>query len=263
MRYVLITGAGGGMGKKTVEAFLKSGFSVIALDLKEGSPQPGVTWVQADITNEEAVKAAVETVHRITDRLFAIIHFTGIYLLDSLVELGDEAMERAFQINVLGAVRVNRLFLPLLGADSRILITTSELAPLDPLPFTGLYGVTKAALDKYAFSLRMELQLLDIRVSVLRAGAVDTGMLGVSTAALERFCEKTSLYRCNSVRFRRIVDRVEARSISPEKLARRVYGIVTGRRPRFAYSINRNPLLLLMHCLPKGLQLWCIKMILK
>ena len=64
----------------------------------------------------------------------------------------------------------------MLKNGSKILITTSELAPLDPLPFTGIYAVTKGALDKYAYSLRMELQLLGMRVSVLRAGAVDTGI---------------------------------------------------------------------------------------
>jgi short-subunit dehydrogenase len=158
---------------------------------------------------------------------------------------------------------VNRTFLPLLSKGSRILITTSELAPLDPLPFTGIYAVTKGALDKYAYSLRMELQLLGIHVSVLRAGAVETGMLGVSTAALDRFCEKTALYSCNAARFRRIVNRVEARCIPPSRLAQKCAKILKKRNPRFAYSINRNPLLLLLDLLPKRLQLFVIRMILR
>ena len=143
------------------------------------------------------------------------------------------------------------------------MITTSELAPLDPLPFTGIYAVTKAALDKYAYSLRMELQLKGITVSVLRAGAVSTGMLGASTAALDRFCERTELYTCNAARFKRIVERVEARSISPEKLAQKAARILRAHHPRFAYSINRNPLLLMLNALPKRLQLWVIKQVLK
>lgn len=151
----------------------------------------------------------------------------------------------------------------MLSEGSRILITTSELAPLDPLPFTGIYAVTKAALDKYAYSLAMELQLLGIRVSVLRAGAVDTGMLGASTDALERFCEKTEIYTCNAKRFRTVVDSVEARSISPIKIAEKVEKILKKRNPRFAYKINRNPLLILLNALPKRLQLFVIRMILK
>ena len=128
---------------------------------------------------------------------------------------------------------------------SRIIITTSELAPLDPLPFTGLYAVTKAALDKYAYSLRMELQLLGHRVIVLRPGAVQTGLLGVSTSRLDEFCANTQIYQCNAARFRDIVNRVEARSIAPEKIALRVLQALTARHPRYVCSINRNPLLLL------------------
>ncbi|MBQ5808212.1 MAG: SDR family NAD(P)-dependent oxidoreductase, partial [Clostridia bacterium] len=175
----------------------------------------------------------------------------------------EDSLARIFGVNLFGAMQVNKVFLPLLTRDSRIIITTSELAPLDPLPFTGIYAVTKAALDKYAYSLQMELQLLGIRVSVLRAGAVETDMLGVSTAALDRFCEKTSLYACNAARFKKIVCGVEARSVSPDKIARKTLSVLNKRRPAFAYSVNRNPLLLLLNALPKRIQLAAIKMVLK
>jgi short-subunit dehydrogenase len=158
---------------------------------------------------------------------------------------------------------VNKIFLPLLTTGSHIVITTSELAPLDPLPFTGIYAITKSALDKYAYSLRMELQLRNINVCVLRAGAVETEMLGASTAALEAFHRKTKLYTCNADRFRRIVDKVETRRIPSEKIAERVIKILNRKRPRFSYAINRNPLLLMLNILPVQLQLWIIKQVLK
>ena len=90
-----------------------------------------------------------------------------------------------------------------------------------------------------------------------------TEMLGVSTAALDRFCERTELYTCNAERFKRIVGRVEARHILPQSIAEKAYGIVNKKSPSFAYSINRNPLLLLLNILPKRLQLWAIKNVLK
>ena len=142
-------------------------------------------------------------------------------------------------------------------------MTTSELAPLDPLPFTGLYAVTKGALDKYAYSLRMELQLLGVSVSVLRAGAVSTGMLGVSTSALEKFCENTKIYTCNAVRFKQIVENVEAKNIPPIKIAEKMMKILQSKKPKFAYAINRNKLLLLLNALPKRMQFAVIKKILK
>lgn len=263
MKDILITGAAGGMGRAAAECFAAAGYRVFALDMHKCATGENIVPVVADVTSEESVRAAFECVSARSDGLFAIVHFAGIYMLDSLVEMPDAAFSRIVDVNLRGVFIVNKTFLPLLQKGSRILITTSELAPLDPLPFTGIYAVSKAALDKYAYSLAMELQLLGIRVSVLRAGAVDTGMLGASTAALDKFCENTKIYSCNAARFKNIVERVEARCIPPEKIAKKALRIVEKRRPRFAYAINRNPLLLLLNALPKRLQLFAIKLVLK
>ena len=260
---ILVTGAYGGMGKATAKALKERGFRVFALDKAVGDEEENIIPIKADITDESSIKGAFDRVNQMTDKLFAIVHFAGIYMLDSLIEMDSEDFERIFKINLGGVYLINKTFVPLLKNGSRIVITTSELAPLDPLPFTGVYAVSKAALDKYAYSLCMELQLKGIRVSVLRAGAVSTDMLGVSTDALDRFCQSTTLYSCNAKRFKQIVDGVEARSIAPSRIAEKVARILAKRSPRFAYSINRNPLLLMLNILPKRLQLWIIKQVLK
>lgn len=262
-QYVLITGAGGGMGKACTELLASRGFYVFALDKNPPDTGSGIIPLRVDITDKSSITAALECVKLRTDSLHAILHFAGIYMLDSLLEIPEERFDKIFDVNLRGAYLVNKIFRPLLKNGSRILITTSELANLDPLPFTGIYAVTKAALDKYAYSLRMEMQLLGITVSVLRAGAVSTGMLGVSTDALTAFCENTALYRCGSDKFRQIVDRVESRCIPPSKIAVKAYGILRKKHPGFAYSINRNPLLLLLGILPKRLQLFIIRSVLK
>lgn len=264
MKTALITGAYGGMGSAAVKQFLSLGYTVFALDLRAPSADvEGVIPISADLTCVDGVRAAREAVLAHTDSIDVILHFAGMYSLDSLVEMEDAAFGKILDVNLRSAYLVNRELLPLLKSGARILITTSELATLDPLPFTGIYAITKAALDKYAFSLAMELQLLGIRVAVLRAGAVDTGMLGVSTAALDKFCESTALYTCNAARFKSIVEKVEARCVPPERVAKKCAKIIGRKSPRFAYSINRNPLLVLLNLLPKRVQLFAIKAVLK
>ena len=263
LKCVLVTGACGGMGSAVVAQLRDAGYTVFAMDITLHAPEHNVIPVKADITSEASLQEAFFQVSSVTDSLHAIIHFAGMYMLDSLVEVSNEAFEQIFNVNIMGAYRVNKTFLPLLNAGSRIVITTSELAPLDPLPFTGLYAITKSALDKYAYALRMELQLLGIRVSVLRPGAVQTGMLGVSTNALDRFCDQTQLYACNAKRFKKIVDTVESRNISPDIVAKKVHRILRSKHPRYVYSLNRNPLLLLLNVLPHRLQNHIIKVILK
>ncbi len=260
---VIITGAYGGMGYETCKLFVKKGFTVYALDKTVNKSEESIIPIEVDVTNEDSVKNAFNQVKKSCNEVYAIIHFAGIYLLDSLVEIDSKDFEKILKINLYGVFQVNKTFLPLLKKGSKIVITTSELAPLSPLPFTGIYAVSKSALDKYAYSLKMELQLLDISVSVLRAGAVATNMLGASTSALEKFNQNTKLYKVNADRFMNIVNSVESKNIPPKKIADRVLKIINAKKPRFAYSINRNKLLLLLNLLPSKLQFFIIKKILK
>lgn len=261
---VLITGAAGGMGLAAAKKLLKTGNTVYGLDLRQPEPMPeGLRFIQTDLMDPASVRQAFEALQREGVRLRAILHMAGLYDLNALTELEEEAWRRIFAVNLDAVYRVNRTFLPLLEPKGRILITTSELAPLDPLPFTGLYAVTKAALDKYASALRMELQLLDLRVIVLRPGAVDTSLLDVSTAKLDAFCANTKRFAPNAQRFRNIVNRVEARKIPPERVAELTVRILEASHPRDVYSINRNPLLLLLNALPNRVQRSIIRKILK
>ena len=263
MKYAIVTGAYGGMGYAAVRALRENGYFVFALDRAIKDAEEGVMPIEVDLCSADAVEKAFLKVKEVTDEVYAIVHFAGIYNLDSLVEMTEESFKRIFDVNVFAAYRVNKTFLPLLKGGSRIIITTSELAPLDPLPFTGIYAVTKGALDKYAYSLRMELQLLGISVVVLRPGAVDTGMLGVSISALDKFCEKTELYSCNARRFKKIVESVEAKSVKAERIGKKTVRILSVKKPRLIYKVNRNPLLLLLNILPKRLATFIIKLILK
>ena len=263
MKYVLVTGAYGGMGYKTVKQLASKGFTVFALDKKVNTKEDNIIPIEVDLTNLDSVNDAFQKVKSITDSLYGIVHFAGVYMLNSLVEIDEKDFDKIFKINLYGAFYVNKTFLPLLNKGSKIILTTSELAPLDPLPFTGIYAISKSALDKYAYSLKMELQLLGVSVSVIRAGAVATSMISVSTTALDKFCSNTKIYTCNAKRFKKIVDSVEAKSISPEKIALKTLKILKKKNPKFVYAINRNKLLLLLNALPKRLQFFIIKNILK
>ncbi len=260
---VLVTGAAGGMGKAACELLTDAGCRVWGLDITE--PQGKYAWrfIHADLTNAASVAAARDAVLAEAGELYAIVHMAGVYDLNSLIEMPEADWSRLFGVNLFGPYRVNRAFAPLLGPGGRILLISSELAPLNPLPFTGVYGITKAALEKYAFSLRMELQLLGIGVSIIRPGAVNTQILDVSTQRLDAFCENTQLYAYNAARFRKIVDRVEARKVPPETIARAVRRALEARHPKYVYNVNRNPLLLLLNALPARLQTAIIRAVLK
>ncbi|MBE7056501.1 MAG: SDR family NAD(P)-dependent oxidoreductase [Ruminococcaceae bacterium] len=262
MKNILVTGATGGMGYATCKLLKEKGYNVFALDISEEPAIPDVFYLKTNLRNSEEISKAFNIISREISALDAIIHMAGIYDLNSLVEMPEEDFTRIFDVNIFSVYRINKTFLPLLKKDGKIIITSSELAPLDPLPFTGIYGITKTALEKYAFSLRTELSLIGISVAVIRPGAVKTNLLDISTTAMDKFIGVTKLYKCNAQNFEKIVNSVEAKNIPPERIAHLVCKILNKTQPKFVYNLNRNPLLRVLNTLPAGMQAWIIKKIL-
>ena len=258
---VLITGVSGGVGLTTATTFINAGYKVYGLDIKEPETKlEGLEFIKTDLTKLEEVESAF---NKVKDQLDYIINTAGIYDLNSLIEISEEEFIRIFNINVFSIYRVNKTFLPLLKEKGRIIMVSSELAPLDPLPFTGLYAITKSTIEKYAYSLRMELQLLGYKVILIRPGAIDTGLIEVSTNKLDKFVENTEHYQCNAERFKNIVNSVESKKVPPVKIANLIYKASQKKRPKYVYKINRNKGLLILNMLPKSWQHRIIKKILE
>ena len=263
MKSVVLSGVSGGMGNATARKLIQEGYTVFGLDIKAPrEPIEGLRFIQTDLRDVSSVTKAFIEVNKETNGIDAIINMAGIYDLNSLIEMKEEDFIRIFDINVFATYRLNKAFAPLLKERGKVIVVSSELAPLHPLPFTGIYGITKATVEKYAASLRMELQLLNKQVVVIRPGAVSTPLLDVSTSRLDAFTENTTHYAYNAKRFRSIVNRVEARKIPPEKIALLIGKVLGKKKPRYVYKINRNPLLLLLNIFPKRFQNWIIKRIL-
>ena len=264
MKYVVLTGVSGGMGQATLKKLIENNYYVFGLDIKKPEVDYPInfTFIKTDLTDEKSVEKAFKEIAKTNEELDAIISMAGIYDINSLIEMNEEDFIRIFNINFFSVYRVNKLFVPLLKEKGKVVMISSELAPLDPLPFTGIYAITKSTVEKYAFSLRMELQLLNKQVVVIRPGAVSTNMIDISNQRIDKFTENTVHYKWNAERFRKIVNDVEARKISAEKIGNLVNKILSKHKPKYVYKINRNPLLLLMHLLPKRTQNWAIKRIL-
>ena len=261
MKTVLLIGAGGGMGSACARMLLRQGYRVIRLD-REGAVVPeGAAFVPIDVTDPASVQSACEALQGTA--LDAIAYMAGVYDTDSLIEIDEARMRRIFEVNVFGAYRAIKAFFPLLRENGRVVLVTSELAPLDPLPFTGLYGVTKGTLEQYAFSLAMELQLIGVKVSVIRPGAVETPLIGRSVERIESFAANTEHYPECAERFLYVTHKVESRSVPPEAVAKKLIRILSAKRPRFLYTLNTSPLLKLYGILPKQWKLFANKTYLK
>lgn len=257
---VLITGAAAGIGNAVAKEFIKNGHTVYALDIQKSNiGEPLI----ADITDEKKLIEVKQTLKEKGVKLDMILNFAGVHTMGSFIEADFTLIQRVLHINFLGTVLVNKTFHELLDKKGKILITSSEVAPLDALPFNGIYGVSKTALDAYAQSLRQELNLLRQRVITLRPGAVDTALSQGSATSTEKLCKSTVLYQKEAKNFCEIVKKFTGKPMPADKFGVYVYNITMRKHPRYIYSKHRHLGLTLLGCLPKCLQCFIVKALVK
>ena len=260
---VLITGASGGIGYAVTKYLASKNVEIIACDVKRADFPENVTYYPLDITDTNAIEKLSNQLSDTNTTLDAIINVAGIFAIDSYIEVPNETLDRLFSVNLFGAIKVNKILHKNLSKNGRILVTTSEVAPLDPMPFNGIYNTTKTALDCYCQALRQELNLIGQKVVTIRPGAFNTNLQQGSLIYTKQLSEKTVLYKKQSGKFYNIVKKFMGTPQNPDKIAPVYYKALTSKRPKTVYKKHTNPLLKLLNILPKKLQCFIVKTILK
>lgn len=260
---VLITGAASGIGAAVARKFSAEGYSVIGIDVKPSADEQFTDFYVADITSEEDMSGVRAALEEKGVKLDAILNIAGIHRMASLVEDDFATLESVVRVNLIGTMLVNRVLHSLLAPRGRILIVTSEVAGIDPLPFNGIYSVSKNALDSYAQALRQELNLIGQRVITVRPGAIETPLQEGSISATEALAGRTELYKSQAYKFSRIAKAFMGKPMKPEALAAMIYKATTAKHPRVIYNKHRSPGLILLGLLPKSWQCAIIKLLLR
>ncbi len=259
---LLITGTASGIGKAAAEYFINHGHFVFGIDIVPSEERDNFRGFTADITDENSLAAISKYFCENGIVLDAILNIAGKHIMASLVENDCQEMKRVVEINLLGAVQVNRTFHRFLSCRGRVVIVTSEVAAFDPMPFNGLYNVTKTALDSYAQALRQELNLIGQTVVTVRPGAVETPLCESSVSATKNLADTTVLYKKQAKNFSGLAAKFMGKPMPPENLAALIYKAATAKHPKLIYHKHRNIGLVLLAVLPKRLQCAVIKLLL-
>lgn len=260
---LLITGAASGIGQAVAERFIECGHTVYGIDLKKTEDRDRYHGFAADITDEGSLQCVRRYLLENNIILDAILNIAGIHMMASLVESDHVRMKRVVDVNLFGTVLVDRVFYDRLAKHGRIVIVTSEVASFDPMPFNGLYNVTKTALDAYAQALRQELNLLGQKVVTVRPGAVETQLSAGSVEATRELADTTVLYRKQARNFAGLAARFMGKPIKAEVLATLIYKATTTKRPKLIYRKHQNIGLVLLSILPKRAQCAVIRLLLR
>jgi len=257
MEYIFFTGATGGLGSVCVKALSEQGFTVFAVGtnrekLAALGEISNVIPVRSDVSDMRSLEDARRTVEGYTGKLYAIVNFAGLTGFCSMVE-GDsiEVTEKLLSINVMGMVRVNRLFFDMVQAGrGRIINCSSESGWMTPQPFAAPYFLSKYAVEAYNDSLRRELMYLDIPVVKLQPGSFKTPLLGDINDQFEKTLSGTTHYKNVLTRMKPLMTQEINGGGDPEKLASVLVRAVKARHPRLKYRVGTGKLLVMLEFLP-------------
>ena len=258
---ILITGTSSGIGKALSEIFLANNHIVFGIDINETSSSNVVSF-KADITNKDELDNIKTILFERNITLDMIINVAGIHKMASLVESNYNTIKKLIDINLCGTMLINNTFHSLLNKNGKVIIITSEVAEFDPMPFNGLYSVSKTALESYAQALRQELNLINQKVITFQPGSIETPLSTNSMSDTEKLASNTILYKKQANNFLHIAKKFMGKPIKTEKLAKFIYKNSIKKKPKYTYKIHRNLGLVLLNILPKRLQCFIIKSIL-
>ncbi|MEV0355632.1 SDR family NAD(P)-dependent oxidoreductase [Nocardia sp. NPDC050697] len=190
---LVVTGAGNGIGRRVALELVARGAVVAAADRDEraladlASASSRISTHLLDIADRAAVQAFPAEVLARHGRVDGLFNIAGVgQRVATVAELGDAEIETVLAVNFSGAVWMCRAFLPhLLRRPRAIIVNTSSLSALVPVPGSAIYGASKAALALFGYGLAQDLRgRTAVTVTTVLPGAVWTDLVRRSAAAL-------------------------------------------------------------------------------
>ena len=176
----LITAAGQGIGRATVEAYVREGARVIAADinaelLAQLARDTGCETHLLDVTNADAVRDAVAAI----GPLHVLFNGAGYVHAGTILDCDEAAWDFSFNLNVRSMYRLIRAALPgmLAQGGGSIINVASVASSIKGAPNRFVYGTTKAAVIGLTKSVAADFVARGIRCNAICPGTVESPSL--------------------------------------------------------------------------------------
>ena len=175
-KIAIVTGACSGIGKAACEALAREGATVAGIDINPGvvDALEGMTGIVCDVTDDNAVQAAVDHVVAAFGGLDIIVCNAGIFRSGERIEEQDDAAwNRMLAVNLTATQRFMKIAIPYLKLGIRpSIIVVGSRNYAAPGPGAAAYSVSKAGITQLARVAALELAADGVRVNVVHPDAV-------------------------------------------------------------------------------------------
>ena len=241
MKVIIITGASSGIGYISARELALAGNKVYGaarrVEKMDSLKEYGVVPLKLDVTDEDSIRQAVETVISEQGRIDALVNNAGFGMMGPVETVSMEDARRQMEVNLFGMAAMTRAVLAQMRSqgEGRI-INISSMAGSVPIPYGAWYNISKYSVEAFSADLRMEVRPFGIKVSVIAPGPIHTQWGTIAADHLQRTTEGT-VYEENAAREAEAFRFAYTSSLlpGPEKVASCICKAVLSPRPRFHY----------------------------
>ncbi|GGJ56443.1 3-oxoacyl-[acyl-carrier protein] reductase [Anoxybacillus voinovskiensis] len=202
MKYALITGASGGIGRSIARQLALDGYGLFLhyyrnkLRVESLREELGV-WsaaIQADLATRDGAEQLVAQIDRSLD---AIVHVSGNSYYGLITDMTDEEVQRIVQLHLTSPVLITKKLLsPMIRKKSGNIIVISSIWGLTGASCEVVYSMVKGGQNTFVKALAKELAPSGIRVNAVAPGAIRTEMLqSFNETELQQMAEDIPLGR--------------------------------------------------------------------
>ena len=189
-KIAVLTGGTSGIGMQTALALKNAGYTVYELSRRAQGVE-GLNHLVADVTDEAAVKKAVDEIVAREGKIDVLVNNAGFGISGAVEFTKTEDAKRLFDTNFFGMVNMNRAVVPVMReAGQGRIVNISSVAGQIPIPFQTYYSAAKAATNSYTMALANELRPYGVTVCAVQPGDIKTGF----TKAREKTVDGDDVY---------------------------------------------------------------------
>ncbi len=224
MKVAIITGGSSGIGLACCQKFLDNGFKVYECSRREKTNENKIIHLQADVTNEDSIRAAFSRVFEEEGRIDVLVNNAGFGIAGSIEYTDLNDAKRQFDVNFFGTVVCIQQVLPFMRKQGfgNIVNISSMAAPL-AIPFQAFYSASKAAINSLTLSLANEVRPFGITVRAVMPGDVKTGF----TDAREKTATQNTPYDTVLQKSLSVMEKDERNGMPPQAIADAVFKAAT------------------------------------